>query len=205
MISPPVSIRNNFPLAVGGFVGRHAELARLDALVDGPADRPATVIISAISGMAGIGKTALALHWAHRAAPAFPGGQLYANLRGYDGGDMVSPADVLIGFLEALDVPPARIPNSIDARMGLYRSLLASRDMLIVLDNARDADQVRPLLPGAGRCVVVVTSRDQLGGLVAAEGARPVDAGRADRHGVVEPAARPAWRRSARCGAGGGG
>ena len=162
------------PLTIPGFIGRRAELARLDAAVDARGDGPTTVVISAVSGMAGVGKTALALHWAHRVAAGFPDGQLYLNRRGYDDADVVCPTDALVGFLEALDVPVARIPNSTDARTGLYRSLLASREMLIVLDNARDAEQVRPLLPGAGRCVVIVTSRDQLGGLVAAEGARPL-------------------------------
>ncbi|GIJ76935.1 DNA-binding transcriptional activator of the SARP family [Micromonospora phaseoli] len=160
------------PIATPGFVGRQAQLARLDAAVGVPADGPTTVVISAVCGMAGIGKTALALHWAHRVADRFPDGQLHVNLRGYDGVESVSPADALLGFLEALDVPLGRIPSSLDARIGLYRSLLANREMLIVLDNARDADQVRPLLPGAGRCVVIVTSRDQLSTLVANEGAR---------------------------------
>ncbi|MFC7479414.1 BTAD domain-containing putative transcriptional regulator [Luedemannella flava] len=162
------------PLAVPGFIGRAAELARLDAAVATRTGGPTTVVISAVSGMAGVGKTALAVHWAHRAAAGFPDGQLYINLRGYDDGDVVPPADALAGFLEALDVPLARVLTSLDARMGLYRGLLAAREMLIVLDNARDADQVRLLLPGAGRCVVVVTSRDQLHSLVAAEGAHPV-------------------------------
>ncbi|MFV2102371.1 BTAD domain-containing putative transcriptional regulator [Micromonospora sp. LOL_024] len=169
---PPRTRPEQLPIAAPGFVGRHAQLARLDAAIGEPADGPTTVVISAVCGMAGIGKTALALHWAHRVAGRFPDGQLHVNLRGYDGAESVSPADALLGFLEALDVPLARIPSSLDARIGLYRSLLANRQMLIVLDNARDADQVRPLLPGAGRCVVVVTSRDQLSTLVAAEGAR---------------------------------
>ncbi|WP_341720742.1 BTAD domain-containing putative transcriptional regulator [Micromonospora sp. FIMYZ51] len=160
------------PLATPDFVGRQAQLDRLDAAVEAVASRPRNVVITAICGMAGVGKTALALHWAHRVADRFPDGQLYVNLRGYDDGEAVSPADALLGFLEALDVPLARMPSSTDARTGLYRSLLANREMLIVLDNARDAGQVRPLLPGAGRCVVVVTSRDQLSSLVAAEGAR---------------------------------
>ncbi|GAA0369376.1 BTAD domain-containing putative transcriptional regulator [Micromonospora gifhornensis] len=160
------------PLVPPGFVGRELPLSRLDAAVGDRAGGPTTVVISAVCGMAGIGKTALALHWAHRVADRFPDGQLHVNLRGYDDGERVAPADALLGFLEALGVPLARIPSSLDARIGLYRSLLASREMLIVLDNARDAEQVRPLLPGAGRCVVVVTSRDQLHSLVAAEGAR---------------------------------
>ncbi|WP_199743805.1 BTAD domain-containing putative transcriptional regulator [Verrucosispora sp. FIM060022] len=160
------------PLVPPGFVGRELHLSRLDAAVGDRASGPTTVVISAVCGMAGIGKTALALHWAHRVADRFPDGQLHVNLRGYDDGERVAPADALLGFLEALGVPLARIPSSLDARIGLYRSLLASREMLIVLDNARDAEQVRPLLPGAGRCVVVVTSRDQLHSLVAAEGAR---------------------------------
>ncbi|GAA1394402.1 BTAD domain-containing putative transcriptional regulator [Catellatospora coxensis] len=162
------------PLVPAGFAGRYAALARLDAGLRPGAGRPAGVDITAVSGMAGVGKTTLALHWAHRVVAHFPDGQLYVNLRGYDDADAVSPADALVAFLEALGVPIGRVPSSIDARTGLYRGLLSTRRMLIVLDNARDAGQVRPLLPGAGRCVVVVTSRDQLSGLVAAEGARPL-------------------------------
>lgn len=160
------------PLVPAGFAGRDAELARLDEGLG--AAHPSGVDITTVSGMAGVGKTTLALHWAHRVVARFPDGQLYVNLRGYDDADAVSPADALVAFLEALGVPIGRIPSSTDARTGLYRSLLATRRMLIVLDNARDAGQVRPLLPGAGRCVVVVTSRDQLSSLVAAEGARPL-------------------------------
>lgn len=159
------------PLALAGFVGRGSELASLDARLGPDADGPATVVISAVSGMAGVGKTTLALRWAHRAADRFPDGQLYLNLRGYDDVNAVSAAEALRSFLEALDVPDGRIPATTDARVGLYRSLLSGRRMLIVLDNARDSEQVRPLLPGTGRCAVVITSRDQLNGLVASEGA----------------------------------
>ncbi|MCM4080912.1 AfsR/SARP family transcriptional regulator [Paractinoplanes hotanensis] len=174
-LSDPLSGRpEQLPLAVPGFVGRSAELASLDALLEEGAQRPTTVVISAVSGMAGVGKTALALHWAHRVAGHFPDGQLYVNLRGYDEADVVSPADALLGLLEALGVPQARIPSSVETRTGLYRGLLASRRMLVVLDNARDSAQVRPLLPGAGGCAVAVTSRDRLSGLVAAEGAVPL-------------------------------
>ncbi|MBQ1028328.1 tetratricopeptide repeat protein [Micromonospora sp. C95] len=162
------------PLAVPGFVGRCAELETLDSgRHPEPAKRPAVAIFT-ISGMAGVGKTALALHWAHRAAGWFPEGQLYVNLRGYDEADVVDPSDALRGFLEALGVPATGIPAGLDARVGLHRSLLAERRMLLVLDNARDSAQVRPLLPGAGGCVVVVTSRDELSGLIAAEGAHPI-------------------------------
>ncbi|NUT04938.1 MAG: SARP family transcriptional regulator, partial [Hamadaea sp.] len=156
------------PLALPGFVGRGPELAALDSILAGP---PVGVAIATISGMPGVGKTTLALHWAHQAADRFPDGQLYVNLHGYDDGDALSPADALAAFLEALGVPVARIPSSVEARAGLYRSLLATRQTLIVLDNARDADQVRPLLPGSGASAVLVTSRDQLCGLAAAEGA----------------------------------
>ncbi|MEV4414297.1 BTAD domain-containing putative transcriptional regulator [Catellatospora sp. NPDC049609] len=170
----PATRPQQLPLALPGFVGRSAELARLDATLGTGRDGPPGVDIVTVSGMPGVGKTTLALHWAHRAVDLFPDGQLYVNLRGYADADAVSPADALVTFLEALGVPIGRIPSSIDARSGLYRSLLAPRRMLIVLDNARDADQVRPLLPGAGRCAVVVTSREQLAGLAAAEGARPL-------------------------------
>ncbi|MET8152697.1 BTAD domain-containing putative transcriptional regulator [Actinoplanes sp. NPDC049668] len=165
------------PRAVPGFVGRGAELAGLDALLDGDAQRPMIVAVSAVSGMAGVGKTALVLHWAHRVADRFPDGQLYVNLRGYDEAGVVSPPDALSGFLEALGVPHARIPSGLEARTGLYRSLLASRRMLVVLDNARDSAHVRCLLPGAGGCTVVVTSRDRLDGLIAAEWAAPLTLG----------------------------
>jgi Tfp pilus assembly protein PilF len=161
------------PAPVAGFVGRQDQLAALAALVsDGPVPAGSTI---AITGTAGVGKTALAVSWAHMVAGRFPDGQPYANLRGFDaGGAAADPADVLGGFLEALQVPAERVPADPQARTGLYRSLLAGRRMLIVLDNARDAHQVRPLLTGTSGSLVVVTSRDQLTGLVAADGAHPI-------------------------------
>jgi DNA-binding SARP family transcriptional activator/tetratricopeptide (TPR) repeat protein len=173
------------PPAVLAFAGRAAELARLDAILltgdaepgqpgAGPA-RPAVMAIAAVSGTAGVGKTTLALHWAHRAAGQFPGGQLYVNLRGFDpAGEALEPGEALRGFLEALGVLPTRIPADLAAQAGLYRSLLAGRPVLVVLDNARDVEQVRPLLPGSAGCAALVTSRNHLTGLVAAEGAIPV-------------------------------
>ncbi|HEX7744990.1 MAG TPA: tetratricopeptide repeat protein, partial [Micromonosporaceae bacterium] len=137
-------------------------------------EQPTGVPIAAIWGTAGVGKTALAVHWAHRVAHHFPDGQLYVNLRGFDAESAVDPVRAIQGFLEALDVTPARMPADVTALSALYRSVLAGRRMLVVLDNARDAGQVRPLLPGAPGCVVLVTSRDQMLGLVAAEGAQVV-------------------------------
>ncbi|MER5435722.1 BTAD domain-containing putative transcriptional regulator [Streptomyces sp. NPDC002588] len=162
------------PLSVAAFTGRDSELAQLDDLLcaeAGPVP-PAAVVISAVSGTAGVGKTALAVHWAHRVREAFPDGQLYVNLRGFDAGGLVlGPAEAVRGFLDAFGVPPARIPNALEAQVGLYRSLLAGRRVLVVLDNARDAEQVRPLLPGAPGCLALVTSRNRLTGLAATEGA----------------------------------
>ncbi|MEV5958231.1 BTAD domain-containing putative transcriptional regulator [Streptomyces sp. NPDC051987] len=164
------------PLAIASFSGRDRELARLEELLPGdtaagPA-RGGVAVISAVSGTAGVGKTALAVHWAHRVRGSFPDGQLYVNLRGFDpGGSVADPAEVMPGFLGALGVPPARVPSGLDAQVGLYRSLLAGRRVLIVLDNARDAEQVRPLLPGSANCLALVTSRHRLTSLAVTEGA----------------------------------
>jgi DNA-binding SARP family transcriptional activator/tetratricopeptide (TPR) repeat protein len=164
------------PPDVHGFTGRDDELRELDGLLVAAGDEPSAVVISAVSGTAGVGKTALAVHWAHRIQDRFPDGQLYVNLRGFDPtGSAMAPAEAIRGFLDAFAVPPQRIPLSLEAQAGLYRSLLASRRVLILLDNARNADQVRPLLPGSPGCMVVVTSRNQLPGLVVTEGARPID------------------------------
>lgn len=145
-----------------GFVGRHLELAWADSLLEAP-DVPTS---AAISGMGGVGKSSLALHWAHRNAAAFPDGQLYVDLRGFDHTQApVSPQDALIGLLESLGISSENVPDGLDARAALYRSVLAGRRVLILLDNARDADQVRPLLPGAPGSLALITSRDRLAAL----------------------------------------
>jgi DNA-binding SARP family transcriptional activator/tetratricopeptide (TPR) repeat protein len=168
-------VPRQLPSATRGFVGREPQLTTLSGLLGGDDGLGGTVVISAIGGIAGVGKTTLALRWAHQVASQFPDGQLYVNLRGFGpGGPPVAPGTAISGFLEALDVPAARIPVQPEARAGLYRSLLAGRRMLLVLDNARDSAQVIPLLPGEPGCLVLVTSRSPLTGLVAAEGARAV-------------------------------
>ncbi|HEU4425968.1 MAG TPA: BTAD domain-containing putative transcriptional regulator [Pilimelia sp.] len=178
-VPAPGAVPAQLPMDVRAFTGRGAELSQLDAVLaevvpDG-ADRPRAVVISALLGTAGVGKTALAVRWARRVADRFPDGQLYVNLRGFDpDGSAVSPTEALRGFLDALHVPPQRIPLDLAGRAGLYRSLLAGRRMLVLLDNARDAEQVRPLLPGDPGCVVVVTSRSRLSGLIATEGAHAI-------------------------------
>jgi DNA-binding SARP family transcriptional activator len=165
----------HLPAAVPYFTGRQTELAALTAALlkrsGGTRDAPAEVVISAIGGTAGVGKTALAVCWAHRAAAWFPDGQLYVNLRGYDPGQPMSAADALAGFLRALGVSGRDIPVEQGERAAQYRSLLSGRRVLVVLDNASDAEQVRPLLPGTPSCMTLVTSRDALAGLVAREGA----------------------------------
>jgi DNA-binding SARP family transcriptional activator len=168
-------IPRQLPAGTRHFTGRIPELRALDALVNGAADTAGTVVISAIAGMAGVGKTALALRWAHQAASQFPDGQLYVNLRGFDPtGRPVPAAAAIRGFLDALGVAAEQIPADLDAQASLYRSLLSGKRMLILLDNARDSEQVRPLLPGSSSCLVVVTSRSQLAGLVTAAGAHPL-------------------------------
>lgn len=159
------------PADLPAFVGRSAEIEAIRTY----ALPGRSVVVTAIGGMAGIGKTSFAVHWAHQIADQFPDGQLYANLRGFDpGGAAALPGDVLMSFLEALGVSSERIPHGLDARAALFRSKLAGRRFLVVLDNARDTMHVRPLLPGAATSLVMVTSRDTLAGLVASQGAWPI-------------------------------
>lgn len=167
-------VPHQLPPAVSHLSGRSSELAALDALIE--QDVPAgSAVISVIGGMAGVGKTALAVHWAHQVAGRFPDGQLYANLRGFDPtGTPIPPEGVVLDFLTALGVPVWRIPATAAARVALYRSLLYGRRMLVVLDNAHAVEQVRPLLPASSGCLVLVTSRSRLSGLIAADGARSV-------------------------------
>jgi tetratricopeptide (TPR) repeat protein/transcriptional regulator with XRE-family HTH domain len=168
------AVPRQLPAAVADFTGRAAELQALTRMLDDAgAAAPGTVVISAIGGTAGVGKTALALHWAHSVVGRFGDGQVHVNLRGFDpSGTPATPAEAIRGFLGALGVPPDRIPPGPDAQAGLYRSLLTGKRMLIVLDNARDEAQVRPLLPASPGSLVLVTSRSQLSGLAAADGAR---------------------------------
>jgi DNA-binding SARP family transcriptional activator len=177
--APVAGIPRQLPAGVDGFIGREAELKFLDGLLDERGERGRRpVVIATIAGMAGIGKTALAVHWAHQVAGLFPDGQLYVDLRGFDpAGEPMAPAEAVSGFLEALQVPPHRIPSTLAAQAGLYRSMVAGKRILILLDNARDADHVGPLLPGAPGCVVIVTSRHQLSSLVVAHGAHPLTLG----------------------------
>ena len=174
------------PLDAPGFSGRHEELDMLQAMLPvksaeagGPGPDPTapiqTVPIVVISGTAGTGKTALAVRFGRQVAKRFPGGQLFVNLRGLDPATPpMEPAEALRFFLDALGVPPHRIPADLQGRSALFRSLLDGRRMLIILDNARNGAQVRPLLPGAPCSLVVVTSRNEMTGLVAAEGAVPL-------------------------------
>ncbi len=173
---PGPAVPRQLPGAVSHFTGRSAELTALSGLperCEGPESGP--VVISVISGTAGVGKTALAVHWARLVASRFPDGQLYVNLRGYDPGRPMSPASALAGFLRALGVSGPDIPAETDQRSARYRDLLAGRRVLVLLDNAGSVAQVRPLLPAAPSCMAVVTSRDALAGLVARDGAVRLD------------------------------
>ena len=168
----PVRVRPmQLPAEIATFTGRGGYLARLDALLPAGGAGNRSVVITAIVGAGGVGKTALAVHWAHRVRDRFPDGQLYVNLRGYATGSPLRPIEVLDRFLPALGVPTGGIPVELDAATALYRSLLADKRVLVVLDNARHPDQIRPLLPGSAGCLVLITSRDRLDGLVAVDGA----------------------------------
>jgi DNA-binding SARP family transcriptional activator len=168
------------PPEVPAFTGRDRELRQLDQLLSDGAQ------VVAISGTAGVGKTALVLHWAHRVAGRFPDGRLYVNLRGFaPAGPAARFEEVVRGFLDAFGVSPEQLPAEPDAQVALYRSMLDGKRVLLVLDNARDADQVRSLLPGSPGCLALVTSRNTLTGLVVTNMAHPIDLGLLDR-----PAAR---------------
>lgn len=159
-------VPRQLPRAVPGFIGRTEELAELDALSGDDAT------IAAVVGTAGAGKTSLVVRWAQQAQDRFPDGTLYANLRGYDPRAPARPGDVLADFLAVFGTPPDRIPAHLDARAAMFRSQLAGRRVLVVLDNASDVTQVRPFLPGGTGCAVVVTSRADLKGLEVGDGAR---------------------------------
>lgn len=172
------SVRNEavtpaqLPAEQPAFTGRGTELASVETLLANRGDQGAVVTVT---GMAGVGKTTFALHLAHRVVDQFPDGQLYLNLRGFDPSlGVQSPADALQLLLEGLDVSAREIPSTVDGRAALYRSKLSGRRVLILLDNARDAEQVRALLPGAPGCFVIVTSRDRLSGLLVQNNASPV-------------------------------
>ncbi len=166
------SVPRQLPAAARNFVGRATELETLTGLLGQAGGLDGTVVITAIGGTAGVGKTTLAVHWAHQVAERWPDGQLYVDLRGFDpSGKPLTATEAVRALLDALDVPASRIPPALGAQVGLYRSLLAGRRLLVLLDNAADEAQVRPLLPGSPECLVVVTSRRQLAGLVATEGA----------------------------------
>ena len=173
-------VPRQLPTAPPYFAGRDAELRVLTKLAGrapdaGAQDAGGTVTIAAISGMAGVGKSALAVYWGHQVAGEFPDGQLYVNLRGFSPvGPPVTSSEALRSFLAAFQVPANGVPAGLDSLAGLYRSMLAGTRTLVVLDNARDVDQVRPLLPASPGCLVLVTSRNRLAGLVANEGACPV-------------------------------
>jgi hypothetical protein len=162
----PVIVPHQLRGGIGHFVNRSRELARLDTLLADDRGRPRMSRVAALTGAGGVGKTSLALHWAHAAQGRFPGGELYANLCGYAADAPAAPEQVLGHFLEDLGIPAAQVPAARERRETLFRSLVAERRMLIFLDNAAHSAQVRPLLPGTAASLVLVTSRDDLTGLV---------------------------------------
>lgn len=180
---PPPPVRAPLPRQLPAppalFTGRRSDLAELSALLTADPGAPGgSVVIAVIGGVGGVGKTWLALRWAHDHLDRFPDGQLHVSLRGFaPASQAAAPAAALRGMLNALGVEPAAVPGDLDAQVGLYRSLVAGRRMLIVLDDARDTEQVTPLLPGSPSCTVLITSRRLLGGLVATQAARQLTVG----------------------------
>jgi tetratricopeptide (TPR) repeat protein len=170
--TPGVVVPRQLPIDVFAFTGRTTDLETLTTLVEA---RRSAAVISAVAGTAGVGKTALAVRWAHQVADRFPDGQLYIDLRGYGPEPPVAPGDALAGFLRALGVEAADIPAELAERSARFRTAVADRRLFVLLDNAFGTEQVRPLLPGAPGCFVVVTSRDAMPGLVVRDGAHRID------------------------------
>ncbi|MFI5493466.1 BTAD domain-containing putative transcriptional regulator [Actinoplanes sp. NPDC051859] len=178
--APPASLPGQrrpaqLPADVAYFTGRPGELDLLDRTLEESTAAGGPVIIVSVTGMAGVGKTALTVHWAHRVRSHFPDGQLYLDLRGYATASPIRASEALAGFLRSLGVPAEQVPVDPGQAAALFRTMLDGRRMLIILDNAATAVQVRPLLPGTPGCLVLVTSRDRLSGLVAVDGARRID------------------------------
>lgn len=190
------------PLDLRTFAGRRRELAVLDRLLDSDGGRSAGATVGTVSGRAGVGKSALAVHWAHGAADRFPDGILHLDLRGSDPAGGLPPAVALRTLLDAFE--PERVPAGFEAQVGLYRTILADRRVLIVLDDAAGSAQVRPLLASSAGCLTLVTSRDDLTGLVVAQGAVPLRLGLPTPAEAREMLARrvpadPTWEESGLC------
>jgi DNA-binding SARP family transcriptional activator/tetratricopeptide (TPR) repeat protein len=174
-VVPALAVPAQLPAPTDGFAGRAEHLERLDDLVDVAGESGAPLVT--LVGVGGVGKTALAVHWAHRVRSEFPDGQLYVDLRGYSPGSPLRAIDALALLLRALGVPAAQVPAREAEAVGMYRTLLADRRVLIVLDNVASPEQARPLIPGAPRCLTLVTGRTRLTGLSVKDGARslPLD------------------------------
>jgi DNA-binding SARP family transcriptional activator len=166
-------VPHQLPADLRAFSGRETDLKALHALLPEAIDAGTSTPIASVEGMGGIGKTTLAVHFAHEIADRFPGGQVYLNLRGYGPGEPVEPSAALEAMLTALGVPCEAIPGDLDGRAASWRTHTAGRRLLVLLDNANRTEQVRPLLPGPG-CLVLITSRWQLRALVATHGARRI-------------------------------
>ena len=164
-------VPKQLPPVPRGFTGREDVLAALDAAAE---EDSGTLPLVVLSGMGGVGKTTVAVCWAHRVVEDFPDGQLYVDLSGYGVGVPVTPGEALGAFLRALGAPAETVPAEVAERTAMFRSLVSGRRLLVLLDNARSEDQVRPLLPGTGSCAVVITSRANLTGLVVDHGAEQV-------------------------------
>jgi hypothetical protein len=164
-------VPRQLPPGLPDFTGRVEQFAALDALLLGAGH----AAVAVVHGTGGAGKTSLAVQWAHRVQDRFPDGTLFADLRGYGPATPLSPAIALTSFLSALGVPGSAVPARVEAQSALYRSVLAKRRVLVVLDNALDVGQVQPLLPGAPGCLTVVTSRGGLTELIVSRAARPVE------------------------------